>query len=118
MTEALLLDEHFPPVLASLLRAEGFDVVSVSESTALRGVSDDEVYKAAIEQGRRIVTENVRDFRPLLSAALSDGTPCAPLLLTTPKRHPRRSGALGALVADLCTWLGQGDSPRQIEEWL
>jgi len=118
MSESLLLDEHYPPTLAQLLRTDGFDVVGVSEGPALRGASDSEIHQTAIEQSRRVVTENVRDFRPLLMTALSSGAPYAPLLLTTAKRHPRRTDALGTLATDLRTWLKTTDPPRQPEEWL
>ena len=116
MSDPLLLDEHYPASLARLLRTEGFDVVAISEDPALMGVPDPEVYQAAIDQSRRIVTENVRDFRPLLALALSNDLPYAPVLFTTSKRHPR-SDALGRLAADLRAWL-EADTPRQPEEWL
>ena len=118
MTESLLLDEHYPPTLARLLRQAGFDVVGVSENPALLGACDQDVYQAAIDQGRRVVTENVRDFRPLLALALGNGTPYAPLLLTTAKHHPRRIDALGQLATALIAWLEKPDPPKQAEEWL
>lgn len=118
MTESLLLDEHFPPALARLLRQDGFDVIGVSEDPLLIGASDYGVYQAAIEQGRRVVTENVRDFRPLLARSLSNDAAYAPLLLTTRKRYSRRTEALGALASALRDWLQDSNSSRQAEEWL
>jgi len=114
--EALLLDEHFPPSLAETLRRSGFDVVGVSEDVTFKGASDDVVYRAAITQGRRVVTENVRDFRPLLVAAVNTGGAVAPLLLTTSKRHPRHD--VGGLAAAIGQWVQQTDLPKQLEEWL
>jgi len=114
--EALLLDEHFPPALAELMRQSGYDVVGVVEAPSMRGISDAEVYQAAIAQRRRVVTENVRDFRPLLVAAINTGAPAAPLLLTTARRHPRSD--IGSLAATLGTWLERTDPPKQVEEWL
>ena len=118
MSERLLLDEHYPPMLAQLLRQAGFDVVGVAEDPAMLGAPDPEVFRVAAAQGRRVVTENVRDFRPLLTRALSDATPYAPLLFTTAKRHPRRIDALGALASSLRAWLEEPDPPKQAEEWL
>ena len=115
-TEALLLDEHFPPSLAEMLRRSGFDVVGVAEDSALKGASDDAVFRAAIAQGRRVLTENVRDFRPLLVAGLNTGGSVAPLLLTTGKRHPRND--IGGLAAAIAQWLQREDPPKQLEEWL
>jgi len=115
-SEALLLDEHFPPALASLIRDAGFDVIGVAEDPAMRGACDDEAYGIAVAQNRRVVTENVRDFRPLLAVAIGSGAPVAPLLLTTAKRHPRN--AIGHLETALMDWLRRVDPPRQNEEWL
>ena len=115
-TEALLLDEHFPPALARELRRAGFDVIGVAEDPALRGASDDVVYLAAVNQGRRVVTENVRDFRPLLAAARSGQARIAPLLLTTSKRYPR--SGVGRLMTALSQWLENTEATRQAEEWL
>ena len=114
--EPLLLDEHFPPALAELMRESGFDVVGVVEDPAMRGACDEEIYRIAAAQGRRVVTENVRDFRPLLVAAIGNGGPVASLLLTTAKRHPR--SAIGPLSAALMDWLRRVDPPKQNEEWL
>ena len=115
-TEALLLDEHFPPVVAELLRQAGFDVVGVAEDPAMRGTPDEAVFLYAVSQGRRVVTENVRDFLPLLVAAMGNAKPVAPLLLTTSKHHPRSQ--IGHLVSSLASWLQQTDRPKQLEEWL
>jgi len=118
MSELLLLDEHFPPLLAESLRRAGFDVTSVAETPSLLGTSDEQVYQAAIDNNRRVVTENVRDFRPLLVSALERGNPFAPVLFTTTGKFPRRLSALGPLASALTTWLESTDMPRQPEEWL
>lgn len=70
----LLLDEMYAPVIAAELRARGHDVVSVHEADpVLSGAPDDEVLKAAGPGERALVTENVRDYRPLETAVLADG---------------------------------------------
>ena len=63
----ILLDEHlyhrrFYPTLN-----EHFDVKHIKDDLHLGGMGDREIYKLAIEQGRIILTSNVKDFRPLLS---------------------------------------------------
>ena len=62
----LLLDEMFSPALAVALRDVGYDVVAVAERSDLRAISDDKVFAAACADGRWLVTENVKDFRPIL----------------------------------------------------
>ena len=118
MTERLLLDEPFSVVLAEKLRQDGFDVVAVAELPGLAGAADEQVFQRAILESRRLVTENVGDFRPLLVSALSASMPYAPLLLTPSRRHPRRSSGLGPWLAALTAWLERDDPPRQAEEWL
>ena len=118
MTQPLLLDEHYPPAHAQTLRDAGFDVIAVAENPALTGVPDTEIFQWAINQGRRIVTENIRDFRPFLTLALSTKTPFAPMLFTTAKKYPRRISQLATLTTALCKWLEYPDISRQPEEWL
>jgi predicted nuclease of predicted toxin-antitoxin system len=67
----LLLDEMYAPAVAVELRARGHDVLSVHEADpALVGAADSEVLSAAVSAERVLVTENVRDFRPLEIAIL------------------------------------------------
>lgn len=114
----LLLDEHYAPHLAVTLRAEGYDVEALLDVPDRAGLSDPEVFVLAARSVRRIVTENVRDFRPLLLSAAAQGSPVAPLLLVRAVLLPRRGGA-PALLAALRTWLEQpGAAERPDEDWL
>ncbi|MDR0848779.1 MAG: DUF5615 family PIN-like protein [Propionibacteriaceae bacterium] len=71
-TPRILLDEHYPASLASLLMAEGIDVVAISVSgSPLLGATDTDVLKAATSQGRVVVTEDVSTF-PYAIAAVPD----------------------------------------------
>ncbi|MEJ1088357.1 DUF5615 family PIN-like protein [Microbacterium sp. Mu-80] len=120
MTARLLLDEHYGEAVAVALRERRFDVVSVVADPALRSASDAMVYAAAAEQGRRVVTENIKDFRPLLMDALARDEPAASLLLVSPRRFPRGSGdRTAAIIAALAAWLERPDADaRPIEDWL
>lgn len=120
MTTRLLLDEHFSDAVAVGLRERGHDVVSVVANADLRGASDPEVSAAAIAARRRIVTENVKDFRPLLLQAMSTGSGSAALLLVPPRRFPRGGGSRAAAITSaLGEWLSQADADhRPIEDWL
>lgn len=68
----LLLDEMLSPEIAEQLRRRGHDVqaIAASEHTEL---DDNEVLDLARSQQRALVTNNVRDFRPLHAAAVSPG---------------------------------------------
>jgi len=103
----LLLDEMYPAVIAEQLRGRGHDAVSIHESgyQRLEGVSDADVWAAALPEGRAIVTENVPDFRRLEAAALARGEPRPGLVFTTnrqfPRGHPATTGRLVVALAAL-----------------
>lgn len=111
----LVLDEMFPPVIATQLRERGHDVVAVAEDPQLRAMTDPELLAWAGEQGRRVVTENVRDFRPLV---LDD--PARPgVLFTSSRTFPRTRRGIGKLIAAIDGWIAvaaKADPP--VEEWL
>ena len=112
----LLLDEMYPSLIARELRARGHDVVSVHKSPG-SGTPDEQVIDHARTEGRAVVTENVRDFRPLAEALLAAGDSHAGLVFTTEKRWPRvdPGGLINALDALV------GSTPKQpvdAELWL
>jgi predicted nuclease of predicted toxin-antitoxin system len=117
MTERLLLDEMHSPTVARALVELGHDVIAVSADPVLRGMTDPELYAWAGEQERRIVTENVNDFRPLLLGALEHGHVATALLLTSSRTFPRSRQSPGALINALDNWLrtDHADTP---ETWL
>lgn len=94
----LLLDEMYAPAIPTQLRLRGHDVVSVHEDPALVGAPDDEVLAAAQAAGRALVTENVRDYRPLEAALLGSGGHHGGLVYTSnrqfPRGHPATAGRL------------------------
>lgn len=115
----LLVDEMHAPVVAQRLRQQGHDVVAVAEEPSLRAMTDEEVFARAAEQRRRIVTENVKDFRRLLARSGQAGGSVAPLLLTSSRLFPRVRRNPGPLIAALDAWLTSGDAARRAdEEWL
>lgn len=99
----LLLDEMFPSTIAKRLRDErGHDVVAVAERDELRGLPDGEIFLAAQEEERAVVTENVRDFLPIAREWQAMGRVHFGLVLTTNRRFPRaRSRTAGRLVRAL-----------------
>nr|WP_274636478.1 DUF5615 family PIN-like protein [Microbacterium bovistercoris] len=120
MTERLLLDEHYSQAIAAALRVRGHDVVAVVTDPDLRGADDPAIFRSAAQSGRRIVTENIKDFRPLLLAALDAGDLAAALLLVPPRRFPRGSASrTGAIIGAIEAWMSPaGDGDRPVEDWL
>lgn len=95
----VLLDEHFSPAIAHLLRERGLDAEAVVERTDLVVVertdlvemSDHEVLDSASREGRAVVTNNIRDFRPIAAERLADGRGHAGVILVPGPRSRRRA---------------------------
>ena len=99
----LLLDEMFPGTIAKRLRDKHqHDVVAVVERDDLKGLPDADIFLAAQEDYRAVVTENVRDFRPIAREWQAMGKVHFGLVLTTDRRFPRaHSRTAGRLVRGL-----------------
>jgi predicted nuclease of predicted toxin-antitoxin system len=61
VSASLLLDEDVRPLLAEVLRQRGLDAVHVLE-LGRGGYSDEAQLGYATEQGRALVTHNIKDF--------------------------------------------------------
>jgi predicted nuclease of predicted toxin-antitoxin system len=106
----LLLDEMYAATVAEQLRARGHDVVSVHDPDfrQLEGAPDEDVFAAAIAEGRALVTENVPDFHRLEAEALARGESTPGLVFTTNQRFPRgHPGTIGQLVHALGALLAE-----------
>ena len=93
-----LLDEHLSPHVAVLLRDAGCDVLAVAERDDLVGCSDRSVFEAAAAEGRAVVTNNIKDFRPLAAEWLAKGR-VHPGLILLPSARSRTRAAAPALAA-------------------
>ena len=60
----LLLDENVHEPLAEALRREGFDVITAKEA-GRKGASDVELLEFAVDQGRALVSFNLKHFEAL-----------------------------------------------------
>lgn len=114
---ALVLDEMFAPAIADELRQRGHDVIAVAADATLRSMADQELLAWAVEHKRRIVTENVKDFRPLMARTPDHAT--YGVLFTSPRSFPRSRRAPGALIDALDTWLAtHAQLGVPVEAWL
>jgi Domain of unknown function (DUF5615) len=115
----LLLDEMFSPAIAAELRELGHDVIGVADRPELRAWSDEEIFVWASAERRWLLTENVKDFRPILLRALSGGVPGCGVLFTSSRAFPRSRKDPGPLINALHTWLTAGPpAPPVTESWL
>ena len=69
----LLLDEQLSPTIAEQLRARSHDVVSAAE-VELAGAADERVLSSAARDRRAVVTNNIKDFRPMHADYLKTNT--------------------------------------------
>jgi hypothetical protein len=115
----LVLDEMFSPAIAAALRDLGHEVVAIAERGELRAMKDEELFAWATARGWWLLTENVKDFRPILLRALQSDVPATGILYTSGRSFPRSRKNPGPLIEALRTWLEAGppDSPL-IEDWL
>ncbi|HKB31197.1 MAG TPA: DUF5615 family PIN-like protein [Streptosporangiaceae bacterium] len=115
----LALDEMFSPAIAAALRDLKHDVVAVAERADLRSMTDEQVFAWSTAEHRWLVTENVKDFRPIMLGALQAGTPAGGLLYTSSRTFPRSRKDPGPLIHALHAWLLAGPpGPPIIEDWL
>ena len=119
MSVALLLDEMHAPVVAATLRDRSHDVLAVADQDDLRALTDEELFRWAADHDRRIVTENVKDFAPLLRRADELGQHVARLLFTRSRTFPRTRRNPGPLIDALDAWLRAAlASEPAVEDWL
>jgi len=115
----LVLDEMFSPAIAAAVRNLGHDVIAVAERGDLRPADDEEVFAWATSQGRWLLTENVKDFRPILLRALQAGTGGTGLLFTSSRSFPRSRKNPGPLIKAIHAWMLNGPPAEPLaEDWL
>jgi hypothetical protein len=93
----VLLDEQLSPLIAQLLRERGLDVVAAADRADLIEASDREVLETATREQRAVVTNDIKDFRPIAADRLTDGRGHAGLILL-PASRSRSRDATGALA--------------------
>ena len=92
-----LLDEQLSNEIARVLRGRGLDVEAVCERSDLVEASDEYVCEVAAREQRAVVTNDIKDFRPIAAARLADGRGHAGLILL-PARSRRDRSSTGILA--------------------
>lgn len=115
----LLLDEMFSQAIADALREKGHRVIALVERPEMRAMPDEEVYAWAAAKHCWLLTENVKDFRPIMLQTLQANTSTAGLLFTSSRTFSRSRQQIGPLIEALNAWLTEGPPhPPIIEDWL
>jgi len=118
----LLLDEMLSPTIARELCARGHDVQAVVGQLLNReALSDPEIMTLARSEHRAVVTNNLRDFRPLHYEAIMPGGPGHYGMIFIPGNYQRTKADTGrivaALKAELLEYPGEQDLANG-ETWL
>jgi Domain of unknown function (DUF5615) len=93
--------------------------MAVADRPDLRSKLDEEIFAWASAEKRWLLTENVKDFRPIMLRALSAGAPGSGLLFTSSRAFPRSRKNPGSLIRALDAWLTTGPlAPPVTESWL
>jgi predicted nuclease of predicted toxin-antitoxin system len=97
----LLLDEMLSPVIARELQARGYDVQAVAAHPQWEALPDPEVLALARAERRAVVTNNVRDFRPLHVEAVIPGGPGHYGMIFMSGNYRRTKSDTGRIIAAL-----------------
>jgi Domain of unknown function (DUF5615) len=114
----LLLDEQLAPTIADQLRGRGHDVVSAA-AVGLAGAADERVLSSAVRDRRAVVTNNIKDFRPLHADYLKTNTTHHGIVFN-PKYALKRDqlGSLITALDGLLVELSADDALRDREYFL
>ena len=93
-----LLDEQLSRQIAVLLRQVGLDVEAVADRPDLAGRSDMVIFEVACREDRAVITNNIKDFRPLAAQWLAQGRVHGGLILLPSART--RTRAATTMLAD------------------
>jgi hypothetical protein len=113
-----LVDEQLSPQIALLLRAHCLDDESVADRPALVGRSDVVIFEVACSEDRAVITNNIKDFRPIAAQRLAQGRVHAGLILL-PSSRTRTRAAITVLADRIATILR--DNPSGLaccERWI
>jgi Domain of unknown function (DUF5615) len=113
----LLLDVHHSRRAAERMRIDGHDVIAAADNPGLARLPDEEILAESTNQNRMLVTENSKDFDPILRAWASAGRHHAGVIFTSPRRFDRsRASYPQNLVKSLTLLLVE--SPDDQTDWV
>lgn len=97
----LLLDEMLTPAIARELQARGYDAEAITGHPNREALSDPDVLALARTEHRAVVTNNLRDFRPLHHEAITPGGPGHHGMIFIPGTYRRTKNDTGKIITAL-----------------
>jgi hypothetical protein len=109
------------PAIARELRSRGHDVVAIADNRDHQGMSDPEVMALARSERRAVVTNNLRDYRPLHHEAIVPGGSAHYGMIFMPGSYRRTKADAGRIISALEAVLARhpgDDDLANGEAWL
>lgn len=114
----LILDAHISgPVVGEALKENGHDVFPVDQHPELEGLSDRNLLALATEEGRVLVTANVRHFLPLLTEMSARGESHSGCILIPRSIRSEDFGTIISGIRDALEGTSQEDWIDRVE-WI
>jgi len=117
----LFLDEMYSPRIAEQLSSRAYDALSVADRADLRALPDRMLFERMQDERRTVLTNNVKDFVPLITAAETGGSSHYGVLFTSDRSLPRGRDNIGSYVEVLAGVFEahpSDDDLRGIVRWL
>jgi hypothetical protein len=103
----LLVDGHFSPLVAAPLHEREHDMRAPADDARVRQLSDEALLEHAVAGLRALLTNNARDFLPIVGQWARAGRDHHGLLLTFDRSMPRDRKRIGRFVVTLDALLSQ-----------
>jgi Domain of unknown function (DUF5615) len=113
-----LVDEQLSREVAVRLRRAGYDVVAVAERDDLVGSSDRIILDIASIEARAVITNNIKDFRPLAAERIAQGRSHGGLILLPSARTRTRAAVAPLAVAIEQVLREHPDGLKDSERWI
>jgi excisionase family DNA binding protein len=111
----LLLDEHYTYKIAEELRRRGIEAVAIQhERPELAGQDDTFILRTATTERRVVVTNNVRDYAPLVEDFGLHGETHFGVIFTDDVTFPRTHAGIGMIVRALAAFVLLGVSAQTV----
>jgi Domain of unknown function (DUF5615) len=117
----LLLDEMLSPAIVRELCSRGQDVEAVAGNPGQQALSDPDVLALARAEHRAVVTNNLRDFRPVHHEAITPGGSGHYGMIFIPGSYGRTKADTGKIITRLEAILTQHPGEADLangEAWL
>lgn len=112
----LCLDHHYPRVLADRLVDLGYDVITAHQR-GWHTLEDEDLLAACTAEDRALLTNNAKDFMPIVTSWAAQGRPHHGVILTDDARWPRVADTTGKFLDALIPLL-RGDDLTDRIHWL